>query len=206
MPTPETELPEPIALRPAGPVVPAAEAAVWTEAKQALDEARRWAEAKKRRARAAYAAEKKRGYRDGVQEGAEAAATLMAETAAAVDRHVAGLEGALPTLVLEIVEDILGAFDAGELLALAIRKALSAVRDGARVTLSVAPAMADDLRARLADLLDGEGAGPVELEADPGLDDAACVMRSALGIVELDIETQLRALRQGLAAADRGEG
>jgi type III secretion protein L len=62
----------------------------------------------------------------------------------------------------------------------------------------VSPERADDLRRALSVGDRADGGPVVRVDADPGLSPSTCVMQSEFGNVELGIEAQLRALREGL--------
>lgn len=189
----------PDGLRPSGPVVRAAELGVWDEPGRALDAALREAEAVLSQAREQAAAERRRGYLDGRARGAEDAARLMAEATARADAFVSDLEAALPALVVEAVETILGAFEPGELLPRCVTHALGRLRHGARAELRVPPGEVARVRDALAA---GSAAGPwLRVDPDPTLAPGACVFTSEYGVVELGVQAQLRALRARLAPA-----
>jgi type III secretion protein L len=188
-------------LKPAGPVIRSEEAGLWSEAASALEAARLHVESTKSWVQSAYESEKKRGFEEGWSAGAQEAARLVAATAARTDLYARDLERNLPDLVLSVVERILGPFDPGELLSRAVTLAVGRLRTGAEIRVQVSPDRAEDLRRSLGDLNPLNGALLVRVEADPGLTSGSCVLQSEFGNVELGIEAQMRALREGLASA-----
>ena len=198
------DAPVPPRLRPAGPVIRAHETGIWSEAASVIGEAQRYADRMKAWAQTAYERERQRGFAEGWSAGAEEASRLIAKTAARTELHLRELERDLPQLVLDVVERILGSFDPGEVLALAVEEALRDLRTGSEIRVHVSPDLADQVRASLADLRHGEGAALVRVHADSGLPSGACVLHGAFGSVELGIEAQLRALRAGLGSAWAG--
>jgi type III secretion protein L len=187
--------------RPLGPVVRGHDVDIWGRATAALEAAERHRQRMRAYARDAYRREKERGYADGWTAGAAEAARLVAATAARVEQHVDTLERELPALVLEIVEQMLGAFHPGdELLSRAVRHALARLRTGADICLRVAPGQADSLRRSLAHLDRLSEAKHLRIEVDPAIEPGACVLSSEFGNVELGIAAQIRALREGLEA------
>ncbi len=178
--------------RPADVLVRAAELETWWSAAEALRSAHHEAQVIVASSEAVRDAARRRGY----AEGAEQAARLVSRAAAAEAARLDLIEAALPGLVADAVARILGSFDVRALIAPAVSQALGQLRLGASATLRVAPGCAEPLRALLLDI----GGGAVRLEPDPALADGCCVLSSELGDVELGVEAQLRALRQGLAA------
>lgn len=181
-------------LVPTGPVVTAAEAAIWGEAEAALAAARRHEAQVRDWARDLLDRERERGHAEGYAAGAEAAARLVAETASRAADHIAALERDLPDLVHDLVARILGTFEPGDRIVRAIRHAVERLRPDAQAVLRFAPGEADLVRQALA----GLGGHALRIEPDPSLAPGECSLRSAVGRVEIGVEAQLRALRQGL--------
>jgi type III secretion protein L len=185
-------------LSPAGPIVRAGDAELWGAAAAAREGAERYAERTRRWARAAYARARERGLREGREEGAAAAAKLVAGAQAEIDRLLVQIEAQLPRLVAEIVESVLGAFDPGELLPFAVRKAVLRLNETTDIRIKVAPAIYETMRAALASATDGPAGQRLRVEADPTLEGGACLIWTELGNVELSLAAQLRALRAEL--------
>ncbi len=185
--------------RPTSLLVRGAELGAWALASDALRAARATAEDIMSAANAAHEAERRRGYAEGYSHGAEQAAQLIVGATAEASARLDRIEAALPEVVADAVAGILGSFDVHDLVGPAVSKALGQLRRGASATLRASPGCLEPLRALLA-----ETGGTVRLEPDPGLADGCCVFSSELGDVELGVEAQLRALRNGLAAGWNG--
>jgi type III secretion protein L len=161
-------------------------------------------------AREAFAAEKRRGYEQGLAEGqAEIAERMIALVTRSVD-YLASAEGAVARTVLVCLRKILGEFPEEDLVLRAARAALGLVRDESRVRLCVRPEVEADLRERVGELLSGRGAvGAVEIVSDPSMARGGCRLETELGVVDASIEQQFRALEAaigrgvGIAGADR---
>jgi type III secretion protein L len=188
---------------PRGRILPAAEAELWRSGAAWLDEARRQAAAMRAEAASACAAERVRGFDEGRRAGAEAAAGLLASTAAKADAYLRRLEPHLPDLVLDAVERLLGERDPDDAAARAVRHAVGTKRSETGLTLRVAPGRVDDMRTRLADLLRPDRPG-LSIEGDPALAGDAAILASAVGFVEVGLQSQLAVLRAALAADDSG--
>ena len=189
-------------VRPAGTLVRGAELGAWASASEALRDARARAGAILASAHAARDAERRRGHAEGYDEGAERAAALIARATADAAARLDRIEAALPELVADAVARILGSFDVRDLVVPAVSQAMGQLRRGAAATLRASPGCVEPLRALLAET----GGEAIRLEPDPGLAEGRCVFSSELGDVELGVEAQLRALRQGLRAGWAGGG
>lgn len=194
---PERAQPAAPRLRPAGPVVRAAEIGIWSEAQAGLAASHRHAVETRAFARDLVERERARAEAEGRAVGEEAAAARIAETAARAAAHLAALERELPALVHGLVAEVIGAFEPGDVLVGSVRQAIARLRPDAEASLRVAPGDLEAVRAGLAD----RDTGALRIEADPVLQPGECCLRSAIGSVELGVEAQLRALRAGLAAA-----
>ncbi|WBL81363.1 type III secretion system stator protein SctL [Bradyrhizobium xenonodulans] len=191
-------------LHPLGPVVRAEELGIWGEAQTALDAAERHRERMRRWALAVYQRERQRGRDEGLATGREEAAELIAATSARANTYLRRLEQDLPQLVLDVIDDLLGHFEPGDLLARAVRHALTRLKAAGEVRLRVTAEQSARLRAALDELREN-GPAVVEIEIDPGLKANQCVLVSEFGNIELGLESQLTALRKGLLAeAARG--
>jgi type III secretion protein L len=194
-----SDAPAPPRLKPVGPVIRAQEAGLWSETEAAVAEARAYGERMRGWIAASHRQEKERGFAEGWEAGAAEAARLVAATAARTELYARELERDLPGLVLGLVERVLGSFDPGEVLTMAVRHAVDKVRTGAEITIRVSSDYAEILRQALADPGRFAGASTLRVEADPALASGACVLESEFGNVDLGIEAQLKALREGLA-------
>lgn len=184
--------------RPAANVVRAAELRVWHDAAAMLADTKQQAADMHAASAAAFEAERRRGYDEGLERGAAEIAERVTATAAAADALLQQIERALPGLVCDAVGNLLGAFDLGDLLRPAIRHALGRLRLNAAVTIRVAP---DGVAAVRAACDAPGGASGLHVQADPGLAPGRCLLESELGTVDLGIEAQLSILRSALAAA-----
>ncbi|KLK91190.1 HrpE/YscL family type III secretion apparatus protein [Microvirga sp. KLBC 81] len=191
-------------IRPLGPLIPARELAIWHNAVETRAAAERHLQRVRRWARTAYHRERARGYAEGLNTGAEEMARLVAEAASEVARRKAVLERELPQLVMEIVSDLLGAFDPGEILVRTVRHAVEQKFSGAEVCLHVSPAQADALVREFAACDGQEGRPKVRIHSDPALSPQQCVLWSEFGNVDLGLAAQLRALHLGFGLRTQG--
>ncbi|UVK50070.1 type III secretion system stator protein SctL (plasmid) [Mesorhizobium sp. AR02] len=193
-------------MRPVGPLIPASELEIWQCAAEARAAAERHQQRVRSWARAAYQRERARGQIEGLNAGAEELARLIAGTVSEVAQRKAVLERELPQLVMEVLSDILGAFDPGELLVRAVRHAIERKYSGAEVCLHVCPMQVDMLAREFAGCDGREGRPRVRIDPDPTLSLQQCVLWSEYGNVDLGLDAQMRALRLGFGLlSEEGE-
>ncbi|WP_027535589.1 type III secretion system stator protein SctL [Bradyrhizobium sp. WSM3983] len=185
-------------IRPLGPLIPAAELEIWCDAVETRAAAERHLRRVRSWGRTAYQRERARGHADGFKSGAEEMARLIAQAACAAAERIAVLEQELPQLVLDIVSDVLGTFDPGEMLVRTVRHAIERKYGSAEVCLHVSPLKADALAREFAACDGREGRPKVRIDPDPALRQEQCVLWSEFGNVDLGVAAQLRALRLGL--------
>lgn len=184
--------------RPAAPVVRAADLRVWHEAAAVLADAEQQRAEMRESGLAAFEAERRRGHEEGAERGAAEMAQRMLVMGAAAEAALDGIEQALPGLVCDVVESLLGQFDLHDLLRPAVRHALGRLRLGTAATIRVAP---EDMVAVRAACAEADVPAGLRIEADPSLSRGRCLVESDLGTVELGLEAQLAVLRANLAAA-----
>jgi type III secretion protein L len=185
--------------RPAGAVIRADEALRWFDGQAYLESAHNRSAQIIAAAQEVYENERRRGFEEGRQAGAEEAIRLIAATKAETDSFVVGLKAELAELVVAIIREILEPFDRTDITARAVVKALEKLRGRAQLTILAAPADVAALRARLLDILGTDHERmPASVEADPGLDRGRCLLVSEFGQVEVTVDTQLQLIAQAL--------
>lgn len=184
-------------MRPVGPLIPASEHEIWDNATEARSAAERHLQRVRGWAHAAYRRERARGHTEGFNDGAKEMAQLIGRTVSELARRKTVLEQELPQLVMEIVSDLVGAFDPGDLLVKTVRRAIERDYGRAEVCLHVSPTQADALAREFAEFDGREGRPKVRIDSDPALSPQRCVLWSEYGNVDLGLTAQLRALRLG---------
>jgi type III secretion protein L len=176
-------------------IIRAADEQTWRDGFQFLSEVHR-----------VLAAKRAQGYADGKAAGAKDASTLLAQTAADVDRYLASLEPELARLAFDIVRKVLGEFDDAELVTRATLTALGEFREARAVTIRVHPSAELHLRNSLFDLMSGaeDGTPVITVEVDSRLDERSCVLATDVAVVEASIETQLAAIAEAMQRPQAG--
>ncbi|MCT7376835.1 type III secretion system stator protein SctL [Chelativorans salis] len=183
-----------------------AEATAWRDGFSFLETARNEASKIREMARQGYATEYARGYEDGKAAGEAEAGRLVNETAAKVDRYLAGIEGEVVTLALEIVQRVLGDFDVGERVAQAAKHAIADLRRAKYIRLTVHPDVATEVKERLSGIVDEDALGcAIEVQADNALAPHACVIATDAAVFDASVEAQLEVLKDAIGKDTEAE-
>ena len=183
-------------LKPCGPVVRAEEFDHWREAARAVDAAQQYLKQMQQLAETAYEQEKQRGLAEGREAGAREAAQVATNLVSEATRYLAEIERTVPSMIVVIVERILGAFEETDFITRAVRQAVTTL-GGSEIRLRVAPEMVDALRRSF----DRDGTGDAHLlylEADPGIKPGDCQIVTESGNIDVGFAAQSRALRNDL--------
>lgn len=155
-------------------------------------------------ATAAYEAERRKGYAQGLDEARRDQASQVIENVA---RHVDFLEKSedrIVDLVMQAVRRVVDGFDDRERTVAAVRSVLAIARDQKQVTLRLSPEQADTLRAQIQEMVAAyPGIGFIDVVPEQRIEGDACVLESDMGVIESSIEIQLSAIQ---AAFDRTLG
>ncbi|MDQ8726884.1 type III secretion system stator protein SctL [Bradyrhizobium sp. LHD-71] len=191
---PSNEPPVRPKLKPCGPVVRAEEFNHWREASRAVDAAHQYLKSMQELAQAAYEQERQRGFADGREAGAKEAAQVATNLAGEAARYLNEIERAVPSMIMMIVERILGAFDETEFVTRAVRQAVTTLA-GSDICLRVAPEMVEPLRRSLDR---DSNALQLRIEADTGIEPGDCQIVTQAGNIDVGLAAQSRALRNDL--------
>lgn len=151
-------------------------------------------------AKAAFEAEKTRGYQKGMADGKMEIAMLKLEQ---VDSSVAFMEGVeqkMADVVLKALKLFVVEVGDREMVLQIVRKTMNAViRTQKHVTLKVAPEQVENVRGRIAEL---RAAYPTvasfDVIEDSRLQGPACILETEAGVADGSVETQLAAIQASL--------
>jgi type III secretion system HrpE/YscL family protein len=150
-------------------------------------------------ARSQAAEEAERIRRDSETSAAQEKSRLMLQAIASRDAYMAEVESELVSVVINAVRSIFSQYNDHERATLAVGKALKALRQQTQATLHVHPSHHDALNAAVPALLrDTPPLQSLIVERDSRLKPGTFVLRSAMGLVETDLESQLRAIENAL--------
>lgn len=183
-------------------IVRARDLGAYREAEEAVAAARAQAEAIVADARAAYEAERKRGWEEGTARAKREEAQRMAELVNRSDAWLARIEDSLAAAVMQAVRRIVHGYDERDRVLHSLRTALAVVRNQKQLTLRVHPDHVEHVRGHTAQLIaDYPGVALLDVVGDGRLEGDACVLESEIGIVEAGSEGQLAALEAALRKA-----
>jgi len=151
-------------------------------------------------AKAAFEAEKQRGYEKGISDGKMEIAMQKLDQ---VDSSVAFMEGVeekMAEVVMKALKTCVVEIGDREMVVQIVRKTMAAViRTQRTVTLKVAPELVETVRARVSELT---ATFPTietfDVVEDPRLKGAACLLETEAGVADASVETQLAAIEKSL--------
>ena len=151
-------------------------------------------------AKAAYEAERQRGYEKGLADGK---AEIAMQKLDLVDSSVAfmeGVEAKMAEVVMKALKSCVTEIGDREMVVQIVRKTMSAViRTQRQVTLRVAPELVETVRARVSELTASfPTIETFDVVEDPRLKGPACVLETEAGVADASVETQLAAIERSL--------
>ncbi|GGE35970.1 hypothetical protein GCM10007276_11780 [Agaricicola taiwanensis] len=193
---------------PSGPgrnVIPASEAAVWKDGYAFLAAAKSRVRENIRNARREARSMREQGYREGRDSGIAASTKLLIQTTRQVNAHVKSAEGEMVKLALSIVHQILGEFDASEVVGRAAVNALSAFSSEKLVRVTVHPEREGGVREVIGKLEHDNLPDAIMVVADPslGLDD--CLVSTDVATINAGVSAQLKAIAAAFEKAQAEE-
>jgi len=180
-------------------ILPARDYATFVEAEGLIEAARAEAQCIRREAEEEYARRSAEGYETGLEKGKAEIAERMVDYMGRSAAYFSKVEGVLIDVVMRAARRIIGEFDQIELVERVVKRALEATRNEGHVTVRVAPALADDLKSRIGNIL---GEFPkvefLEVVPDSRVPEGGCILETELGFVDASLETQFKAIEKAL--------
>jgi type III secretion protein L len=182
---------------PSGPVLKAGEFSTVCDARAVLEHANADAARIVEEAKAAFEAERQRGFEEGSESARLEMSAQMIEIVGNVVDYIANVEQDMIDIVAQSLEKILGEMAPGDVVVKVVRTALTALRNEKTLTLRVAPDNVTTVRERLNEIL-----APyplvvdVHVVADSRLSTTGCILESDIGVVDASIEGQIAVFRQ----------
>ena len=152
-------------------------------------------------AKAAFEAERKRGYDKGLQDGKMEIAMQKLEQ---VDQSVAfmeAVEGKMADVVMKALRSCVEEIGDKEMVMNIVRKTMKdVIRTQRHVTLKVAPEMVATVKERVAGLRsDYPTVESLDVVEDPRLKGPACILETEAGVADASVETQLAAIERSIS-------
>ena len=187
-------------LESAGARVSADEAATVAAAEDILAAAEAEAARIRADAKAAFAAERNRGYEAGLADGK---AEILMQKLDLLDesvRYMESIEGKVSEIVMKALKKCVAEIGDRELVVQIVKKAMQAVvRNQRQITLKVNPEMVPVVKARLQELLsEFPSLSFADVVEDPHLASTACVVETEAGLVEASVDGQLKAIENSI--------
>lgn len=187
-----------------GSVLKATEFAAVLEARDLLAHAQAEADQIRAEARNEYAAQKERGYRDGLDQAKAEMAERIVAAMGQSTVYFSKLEESLIDVVIKSTRRVIGEIDTRERVERIVRAALELLHQQSQVRLKVSPVQREWLQSRVATLL---ASFPrltfLDVQSDPRLPEDGCIVETELGVIDATVETQLRAIEKALIQALR---
>lgn len=184
----------------ASSVVGAGDVSALVEAAEIVAAAESEAAQIREEAKAAYENEKVRGYADGVADGK---AEILMQKLDLVDESVEfmeSVESKMSEIVLKAIRKCIADVGDDELVRQIVRKSLQAVvRTQKEITVKVAPERVEAVKGRTdAIMAEFPTVKFIDVQEDPRLSGAACVVETPSGIVEASVEGQIEAIERSI--------
>ena len=181
-------------------LVKATEVATVRSAEEIVSSAEAEASRIREAAKAAFEAEKQRGYEEGLQKGK---LEIAMKKLVLVDQSVAFMESVewkMADIVMKALKSCVMEIGDREMVVNIVRKTMNAViRTQRHVTLKVAPEMVGVVKERLAELRsEYPTVETFDVVEDSRLKGAACVLETEAGVADASVETQLAAIKRSL--------
>ena len=151
-------------------------------------------------AKAAFEAEKRRGYEKGLDDGKMEIAMLKLDQVESSVAFMENVEEKMAGIVMKALKTCVTEIGDREMVVHIVRKTMNAViRTQKHVTLKVASDMVETVRARVSELTtDFPTVETFDVVEDPRLKGAACVLETEAGVADASVETQLAAIEKSL--------
>lgn len=187
-------------LQTSGRLVKAQDVAAVKQAAEIIAEAERFAEALKSSSKAAFEAEKQRGFEEGYQAGLAKVIDEKLDFVYESAKYMTSVEEKLADIVIKALWKCVAQIGDKNLIMEIIRKIMKAVvRNQRQITLKVSPEMVDAVKARLDEILaDYPALERVDVLEDSRLKGSAAIIETEAGVADASVETQLGAIERSI--------
>lgn len=182
-----------------GKLIRREEAACWQTGQQYLQRAQQEAQAILASAHEQALSDAARIVATELEQARAEQAELMTEVAVRRDAYLAEIEPELVEVVVNAVRKIFSEFDDNERARIVVEKALRTLRNQKQVTVRVHPSQYETMRASVGVLMNAcANLKILTVESDSRILPGACSLSSDIGIVEIDLETQICAIEYAI--------
>jgi type III secretion protein L len=151
-------------------------------------------------ASAAYEAERRRGFEEGLQAGLRKVVEDKLDFAYESASYMESVEGKLADIVIKALKKCVSQTGDRTLVVEIVRKAMKAViRNQRQITLKVAPDMVEAVKSRLDEILsDYPALERVDVVEDARLKGPAAIIETEAGVADASVDTQLAAIEKSI--------
>jgi type III secretion protein L len=183
-----------------GRLVKAEDVAVVKSAGEIIAAAQEQATKLRESANAAYEAEKRRGFEEGLQAGLKKVVEDKLDFAYESAAYMESVEGKLADIVVKALKKCVSQAGDRTLVVEIVRKTMKAViRNQRQITLKVAPDMVETVKSRLNEILsDYPALERVDVVEDARLKGPAAIIETEAGVADASVETQLAAIENSI--------
>jgi len=180
-------------------ILKADEYALYLEAEEIITKAKEKAARIIQESKQVFEDEKKRGFKEGMDEGNKKVSEVLIETVDKTVKNFEHFENEIIDIVDKALKKILGKIDEKDLIVRVVKNALEAVRNQKKVTLFVAANDATLIRDQLDEILsEFPGINYIDIEVDQRLSPGGCRLETEIGVVDATLEVQLEAIKKSL--------
>ena len=189
-------------------LVKAEEAAAVRTADKVIAAAEAEASAIREKAEIAFEEERKRGYAKGIEDSKAAVIARQLELVQESAHFMESVENKMVDVVMKALKKCVAEIGDRDLVVQIVRKVMNAVvRNQRHITLKVSPEMLPVVKERLQEILvDYPLLDDVDLQEDPRLKGAACMIETEAGLADASVDTQLAAIEASLRKHFSKEG
>lgn len=180
------------------PVIKGSDYARLVESSDIVSEAQAYADQMREASQAAFEQSRQDGYQAGLDEAREEMALQLFEMVGKSAEYLEHIEDEVIKIVINCLKQILATMPPDEIIVQTVRKVLGSVMANQKqVTLRVAPEHADDVSARVHDILASfSGLLGIEVLPDQRLNGTDCILETDVGVVEAGADVQIRAIEK----------
>ena len=181
-------------------LVKAADVATVTSAADVIAAAEAEAARIREEAKAAFEAEKQRGYDEGIQAGKMEIAMQKLDQVEQSVAFMEGVEQKMADVVMKALKSFVVEVGDREMVVNIVRKMMAAViRTQRHVTLKVSSDVIDFVRSRVSEFCAGyTTVETFDVVEDSRLKGSACILETEAGVADASVETQLAAIEKSL--------
>jgi len=182
-----------------GPVIKKEHYLIELEFNKVIEHAKKEADLIIEKAKEQYEKEKKRGYKEGLEEGKRQMSEHIIEMMGRSVTFFASIEKKIIYIVMDALEKILGEIKEEELVIRIVKNALASAQSEKRVIVRVAAEKVEIVKNKINEIMKNFPViSFIEVVPDPRRKGAGCIIESEIGIVDANLDVQLNAIEEAI--------